>query len=97
MTSKQRAKLRKLATNLEPVFQIGKGNMGEELVKGIRDVLDKRELIKITVLKTAEKSAEEFAANLANILRAEVVASIGSKIILYRKSNNKDVEHIEID
>ena len=57
--SKQRANLRAMASTLEPVYIIGKGNVTDNVIKGIDEVLEKRELIKITVLKTADISRGE--------------------------------------
>ena len=53
ITSKQRAFLRKSAKNLEPVFQIGKGGITDELIHQLANALEARELIKVHVLETA--------------------------------------------
>ena len=47
MTTKQRAYLKGLAMNLDPIFQIGKNSMTPEVTKAIQEALDARELIKI--------------------------------------------------
>ena len=93
--SKQRANLRAMASTLEPVYIIGKGNVTDNVIKGIDEVLEKRELIKITVLKTADKKAKELINDLAFALGAEPVCAIGNKIVLYRRSETEGVEHIE--
>ena len=51
MTTKQRAYLKGLAMNLDPIFQIGKNSMTPEVTKAIQEALDARELIKVSVLK----------------------------------------------
>ncbi len=48
MTSKQRAYLRGLANTMDPIFQIGKTGLSDNLVKQLSDALEARELIKIT-------------------------------------------------
>ena len=53
MTSKQRAYLKGLAMTMDPIFQIGKASVTPENVAAIAEALEKRELIKISVLKTA--------------------------------------------
>ena len=53
MTSKQRAYLKSLASNISAIFQIGKSGISENTIKQIDDALEARELIKITVLETA--------------------------------------------
>lgn len=95
MTSKQRANLRAMASNIEAIFQIGKGNISEDFLSGLNDALEKRELIKLNVLKTCEYSAKELKDILAKRLSAEAVASIGNKVILYRYSHTEGVKHIE--
>lgn len=91
MTSKQRAYLRSLANGIEAIFQIGKGGIGENLVKQIEEALEARELIKITVLETAPNSIKETAEQLADKTNSIVVQTMGSKITLYkaRKKESK--------
>lgn len=95
MTSKQRSHLKSIAANLDPIFQLGKGGISENMVKSISDALEARELIKINVLTNAEEDARSLAAEIAVTLRAECVAVIGRKVILYRRSSRKDFKHIE--
>lgn len=95
MTTKQRSKLRSLAQNIEPVGQVGKGGLGENMISGLSDALEKRELIKITVLNNAEDDISDIAAELAEKLGAEVVCVIGHKVVLYRLSHKENVKHIE--
>ena len=40
LTSKQRAALRGMANTMEPVFQIGKGEIDETLIKGVDDCIN---------------------------------------------------------
>ena len=47
MTTKQRSKLRSLAQNIEPVGQVGKGGLSQNMISGLSDALEKRELVKI--------------------------------------------------
>lgn len=95
MTSKERANLRSMASGMDAIFQIGKGNLSDNQIEGLNDALEKRELVKISVLKGCEFSADELIVKLSKRLRAEAVATIGSKIILYRKSRMEGIKHIE--
>lgn len=89
MTSKQRAFLKGLAMNIEPVFQIGKSNITPEYTQSIDEVLEARELVKITVLKNCDDNPKQLAEMLAGRTQAEVVQVIGRKIVLYRESKTK--------
>ena len=88
MTGKQRALLRKMANTLDPVFQIGKGDIGEALIESVDQALEKRELIKLSVLETASIDAKTAQAELAQRLGAEPVQCIGRKFVLYRESRD---------
>lgn len=83
LTSKQRAVLRAQANTLTPVFQVGKGEIDETLIKSTADCLAARELIKMKVLETSMYSAKEAANILAEETGADVVQVIGSKFVLY--------------
>ena len=95
MTTKQRSKLRSLAQTIEPIGQVGKGGISDNMVAGLSSALEARELIKVTVLKNAEDEAKYLADDLAAELNAEVVCTIGHKIVLYRRSQKDGVKHIE--
>ena len=90
LTSKQRAQLRAMANPLEPVIHIGKGDIGDNLIKQADEALEARELIKCRVLETSLLNAREAADALAPAVRAEVVQVIGTKFILFRPSHRKD-------
>lgn len=94
-TTKQRSNLRSLAQKEEPIGQVGKGGVSENMIEGLSAALEKRELIKVTVLNNAEDDISEIAEELAEKLSAEVVCTIGHKIVLYRYSNKENAKHIE--
>ena len=96
ITSKQRSKLRSLASTLTPITQIGKGGITDNLLKTLSDALEAKELIKVTVLENAEDSPRAIAENVAELLEAVPVAVIGRKAIFYRYSRRDKFAHLEI-
>lgn len=94
-TSKQRSVLRSMAQTIEPIGQIGKGGITDNVKKSYADALEARELIKISVLNNVDDDINELAQELADSISAEVVCVIGHKIVLYKKSSKKGVKHIE--
>ena len=94
MTSKQRSNLKSLAAVTKPIAQVGKEGIGENLIKCLSQALEARELIKVNLLPASSDDGENLAANIADLLHAEVVAVIGRKAIFYRRSSRKDFEHI---
>lgn len=89
MTSKQRAYLRSLAQKTEPIFQIGKTGITENLVIQLSDALEARELIKITFLDTIPADKNSIAEEIAAKTNSEIVQIIGKKLTLYKRSVNK--------
>jgi len=91
LNSKQRSFLRSLATNEPAIFQIGKGQISDNMVSQLSDALLKREIIKISVLETAGMSAKEALSHLSDLLDAEPVCAVGNKLVLYRPSKDKKI------
>ena len=79
---------------MQPIMQIGKGGVTENLINSLSEALEARELIKVTVFDSAEEDADTIAQNVADLLKAEVVTVIGKKAVLYRRSSRKDFKHI---
>ncbi len=89
MTSKQRAYLKSKASVMDPIFQIGKASVTEENIEAIREALEKRELIKLHVLKNCMDDPKEIANVIAEHTHSQVVQVIGKKIVLF-KQKRKD-------
>ncbi len=86
LTGKQRAMLRKEANGVPALYQIGKDGITENILKQFDEALEARELIKIHILESALLETRDTADELARLLKAEPVQSIGSKVVLYRQS-----------
>ena len=86
MTTKQRAYLKGLAMNLDPIFQIGKNSMTPEVTKAIQEALDARELIKISVLQNCLDDPRQMAEVLAERTHSEVVQVIGRRLYYIKKA-----------
>ncbi|MBR3635398.1 MAG: ribosome assembly RNA-binding protein YhbY [Lachnospiraceae bacterium] len=89
MTSKQRSYLKGLAMNIEPIFQVGKSSITPEYTEAITEAFNKKELIKISVLKNCMDDPRSIAEVLADRTGSQVVQIIGKKIVLY-KPDKKD-------
>ena len=89
MTGKQRAYLRGLANTMDPIFQIGKNGIEEAFLNQLEDALEARELIKIKVLENSGLGVREASDEICRRIGCEGIQAIGSKIVLYKKSQKK--------
>lgn len=91
MTSKQRAYLSSLANTIDPIFQIGKASLTPEIIEALDAALEKRELIKVSVLKNCIDDPKEIAAMIGERTHSQVVKVIGKRMIFFRpaKKNSK--------
>lgn len=89
MTSKQRAFLKKLSSNMPAIFQLGKNGITDVFINELNKAIDARELIKIHVLENSDEDVKEAAKEIANLTNSEVVQVLGGKITLFRKRKEK--------
>lgn len=92
LTSKQRAELRSEANTLETTLMVGKGGITENVIAEAATQLEARELVKGRVLEAALLTAREACDALCEALHAEGVQCVGSKFVLYKKSEKKAQE-----
>ncbi|MDD6037520.1 MAG: ribosome assembly RNA-binding protein YhbY [bacterium] len=88
-TSKQRSYLKGLASTEDAIFQIGKASITPTMIQAIDDAIEKRELIKLSVLKNCMDDPRELADIIAERTHSSVVIVIGKKIVLYRPNKKK--------
>ena len=95
MTTKQRAILRSMCNGLEPILQIGKDGITDNLAKQCWDALEAHELIKVNVQRNAPYTTREACELLCERVHADPVQVIGFRFSIYRKAR-KDSK-IDID
>lgn len=86
LTSKQRARLRSLANDMDTIMQVGKDGVNENMIKTVSDALEARELIKMRALENSGMTSREAAEELAAAVGADVVSVVGTRFVLYRRS-----------
>ena len=95
LNSKQRAKLRSIASTIQATTIMGKDGLTETVLAQIDRELTARELVKVSVLENAEETAKDYLIQASEALKAEQVCHIGKKFVLYRRSNKQGIKHIE--
>ena len=89
LRGKQKRFLRSQAHHLQPIFQIGKGGINSAMIVQIEEALEKRELIKVSLLQNTDEVAEEAAQVLEKEIDGEIVQIIGRVIVLYKPSTKE--------
>lgn len=93
LTGKQKRFLRAEANQLKPIFQVGKIGVNENMITQIVEALEKRELIKVSILQNCDDDKNVVAQQLAEGTGAEIVQIIGNNIVLYSESQeNKQIQ-----
>ncbi|WP_165007049.1 MULTISPECIES: ribosome assembly RNA-binding protein YhbY [unclassified Enterococcus] len=94
LRGKQKRFLRSQAHHLQPIFQIGKGGVNEAMIVQIEEALEKRELIKVSLLQNTDEVAEDVAHILENEISCEVVQIIGRVLVVYKPSSKEKYQRI---
>lgn len=84
MTSKQRAYLRKLATQLDTVLYVGKNGINHNVSADAGAALEAHELVKGRVQEASPITPRDAAQQLADENQAQVIQVIGTRFVLYR-------------
>ena len=92
ITSKERAALRAQANPLEVTLIVGKSGISQTLLDEAVILLDSHELVKGRVLETAGLTAREASDMLCEALGAEGIGCVGTKFIVWRKSEKLEQE-----
>ena len=102
LRGKQKRYLRSQAHHLQPIFQIGKGGLNQEMIVQVNEALEKRELIKISLLQNTDAVAQDVAEVLEEQIHCNVVQIIGRVLVVFKPSSkekyqkySKEVKAIE--
>ncbi|APZ49114.1 RNA-binding protein [Jeotgalibaca sp. PTS2502] len=96
LRGKQKQFLKKEAHHLQAIFQIGKGGLSDEIVRQIDEALEKRELIKVSLLQNTDEVAADVAFEVAERVGAVVVQQIGKTIIFFRESSKEKNQRLSL-
>lgn len=89
LTGKQKRFLRSEAHHMNPLVQIGKNGISETLLDQVDELLERRELIKVTLLQNTDEDAKEVAEIFETTLHCDVVQIIGRILVCFRPSSKE--------
>lgn len=94
LDKKTRIKLRSIASTLKPTVWVGKEGFTANVLKQINEELFNHELVKISMQENVTPPTEFELTEMAVKLGAEVVTTIGRKIVLFKHSEKKNIKHV---
>ncbi|GAN42906.1 RNA-binding protein [Lacticaseibacillus paracasei NRIC 1981] len=98
LTGKQKRYLRSLTMTTKPLINVGKNGLGDTFVAGVKDALEARELVKISLLPAADDTPQEVADTLqAAIQGVEIAQIIGHTVVVYKQAEKKDHRKISLE
>lgn len=92
LRGKQKRYLRSQAHPLQPIFQVGKGGLNQAMLVQINEALEKRELIKITLLQNTDETTQDVAKVLEREISCTVIQIIGRVLILFKPSTKENYQ-----
>ncbi|WP_290773831.1 ribosome assembly RNA-binding protein YhbY [Anaerofustis sp.] len=90
MNSKERSLLKKEASKMQPIVHIGKDGMSDNIVIQVKDALKARELIKGKIQQNSLEDVREVSEYLAEKTDSQVVITMGSTFVLYKRNPDKN-------
>lgn len=96
LTSKQRAFLKSEAHSMKPIIQIGKNGLNDQIKTSVRNALDARELIRVTLLQNTDEDIHDVAEVLEDEIGCDTVLKIGRILILYKELARKENRKISV-
>lgn len=93
LTGKQKRFLRAKANEIKPIFQVGKTGVHANMITQMNEALERREIIKVSVLQNCLEDKHDVAKEIAEKTGAHIVQVIGNQITFYKRS----IKHQQIE
>ncbi|MGF0040358.1 YhbY family RNA-binding protein [Peptoniphilaceae bacterium SGI.131] len=92
INSKQRSFLKSMANTMEAKLNIGKNSLSDAVIKQLDDILNAHEIVKVKILNNNMDDQDLLIQEIIKRLGADFVSHVGSKFVLYRKSDKEIIE-----
>ena len=94
LRGKQKRFLRAQANHLQPLFAVGKNGLIHALLAQLGGGLDKRELIKVSILQNADETTGDVKEFIEQNSDIQVVQEIGRVLVLFKVSSNPKLREL---
>lgn len=96
LRGKQKRFLRSQANHLQPLFSVGKDGLTDNWLAQLDGALDRRELIKVSILQNADVTTDEVREMIESKTDIQVVQVIGRVLVLFKVSANRDARDLSL-
>ena len=97
LNSKERAKLRSIASTIDASTIIGINGITENVIEQIKMDFSNKELCKVKVLPNCGNIVKDCMNEIALAVKAEAVCTIGNYFVLYKVNNKKGYKHLLVN
>ncbi|MCF6160604.1 MAG: YhbY family RNA-binding protein [Furfurilactobacillus sp.] len=94
LKGKQKHFLRSEAHSLRPLFSVGKNGLTATWLDQLTGALEKRELIKVNLLQSADATVAEAKTFIEKNPRITVVQTIGHTLVLFMTATDPDNQRL---
>ena len=94
LRGKQKRFLRAQANHLQPLFAVGKNGLTQAWLGQLDGALDKRELIKVSILQNADETTGDVKEFIEQNSDIQVVQEIGRVLVLFKVSSNPKLREL---
>lgn len=94
LRGKQKRFLRAQANHLQPLFSVGKNGLTPAWLAQLSGALDKRELIKVSILQNADETTSEVKEYIESQSDIQVVQEIGRVFVLFKVAKDPELRQL---
>lgn len=96
LSKAQKNYLLKHSHQVKPIFQLGKQGLTDSFYEQVDLALNKREMVKLSVLANSGEDPAQVAEALAGRLNAQIIQVMGRSVCLYRPSRDKKYQDLSL-
>ncbi|MBM6753947.1 ribosome assembly RNA-binding protein YhbY [Lactobacillus alvi] len=96
LRGKQKRFLRAQANHLQPLFSVGKNGLTPTWVAQLNGALDRRELIKVSLLQNTAVDVADVKEYIEEHSDIQVVQTIGRVLVLFKPAEKPEFQDISV-
>lgn len=90
LSASEKKRLRGRGQRMDDDASLGRGGLSDGSLRHVRDLLERKELVKVRFIEAEGAERQAVAAELAAAVDAQLVAVVGRTALLYRANESLD-------